>query len=670
MGIFYTQPPQQLGGQQPQQARQFTPDSGATPADSPVARSSAALLGIIFGWNTYAATPFLPQRSAANLPQSDDPPVVSRARTPAVLAQAFVVADAAIIPARSAANLPQSDDPPVVSRARLRALIAQSFYGVDAAIMPLRSAANLPQSDDPPSMLRPAQDQWTAGTFDWSQRRALLVQGIDAPPGIVTPALRSILRQWEPGALPYYKARAFTVGAPVPADDPPIPTRTNLNTIVNVCGIPIERIDPYVYRLSKITLELSSYWVAGTGNWSDATNHWASESGGAPAVGNLPNSALNAYFDVNSNNPGGGSYTCTVNSSRIAKSIDIKNPSAGVMTLSNTGSLQIFGSWRVDGNILFTGGGVTLSSTGLGNTITTNGVAFPAALSFAGVGGSWLQASDLMVTTSASLTAGVWDLNDNNLTVPVLSSSVTTNPRTIKMRSGLLLITGTSANPLNFATTNLTVEAGTSTIKFTGSTASTKSISLGNNFTYNNIWHAPGTGTGTLSLQGQNAAINELRDDGTAAHTFQFLAGATYTISSFNISGNPGARITLASTSATPFILSKAGGGIVSCDYLSISRSTAINGDGWYAGDNSIDGGSNSGWIFASASGPQWLRSRTKLFALIAQAWVPPPPAPHQAIPNPPPPFPASGRVTLTDRAYSEVLLSDKILYRVDLDTL
>ena len=41
---------------------------------------------------------------------------------------------------------------------------------------------------------------------------------------------------------------------------------------------------------TNITVNASStrYWVGGTGTWDDATNHWATSSGGAPAANRVP----------------------------------------------------------------------------------------------------------------------------------------------------------------------------------------------------------------------------------------------------------------------------------------------------------------------------------------------------------------------------------------------
>ncbi len=45
------------------------------------------------------------------------------------------------------------------------------------------------------------------------------------------------------------------------------------------------------------TISGASYWVGGSGNWSDATNHWAASSGGVPESNNLPAPITNVHFD-------------------------------------------------------------------------------------------------------------------------------------------------------------------------------------------------------------------------------------------------------------------------------------------------------------------------------------------------------------------------------------
>ena len=81
-----------------------------------------------------------------------------------------------------------------------------------------------------------------------------------------------------------------------------------------------------------------------------------------------------------------------------------------------------------------------------------------------------------------------------------------------------------------------------------------------------------------------------------------FVTGFTFTFNDFNLNGTAGNLVTINSDIAAPHTLSKALG-TVSVDYLSINNSTATGGAPWYAGANSVNGGGNSGWIFAGAGG-------------------------------------------------------------------
>jgi len=42
------------------------------------------------------------------------------------------------------------------------------------------------------------------------------------------------------------------------------------------------------------------YWVGGTGDWSDAENHWATSSGGSTFFNYSPGPLDDVYFDENS----------------------------------------------------------------------------------------------------------------------------------------------------------------------------------------------------------------------------------------------------------------------------------------------------------------------------------------------------------------------------------
>ncbi len=58
------------------------------------------------------------------------------------------------------------------------------------------------------------------------------------------------------------------------------------------------------------------FWVGGSGNTNDPTNHWATSTGGSPGVGNTPTAADNCVFDASS-----GTGTVTNNAALACRSI-------------------------------------------------------------------------------------------------------------------------------------------------------------------------------------------------------------------------------------------------------------------------------------------------------------------------------------------------------------
>jgi len=93
-----------------------------------------------------------------------------------------------------------------------------------------------------------------------------------------------------------------------------------------------------------------SFWVNGTGNTSDAANHWAATSGGAPGAGNLPTSVLDAHFDGLSNTSNAG-YTVTVDVTFNCRDLmfDAKpgDGAGGTITLVGSGSINCYGSLKL-----------------------------------------------------------------------------------------------------------------------------------------------------------------------------------------------------------------------------------------------------------------------------------------------------------------------------------
>jgi hypothetical protein len=218
------------------------------------------------------------------------------------------------------------------------------------------------------------------------------------------------------------------------------------------------------------------YWVGGSGNWdATTTTNWASSSGGAGGAG-VPTSADNVIFDANSNT-GTDPFTVTVTGDSGSPALCNDFTASGLdgaMTLSMgaTAKLDLYGSMTLPAsNFTWTatsGALVTFRATTTGKTITTNGVSMSATtFTFDGVGGGWTLGSALTISGSGIIfTNGSFDSGNYNISCGGITSN-NTNIRSIVLGSSAVTFTGTAAVSLT-TTTNLTWNAGTSTISCSG----------------------------------------------------------------------------------------------------------------------------------------------------------------------------------------------------------
>lgn len=342
------------------------------------------------------------------------------------------------------------------------------------------------------------------------------------------------------------------------------------------------------------------YWVGGTGNWdATSTANWSASSGGASGA-SVPTAADNVFFDANSN-VGVTAFTVTMATTPRVCNDFTASGLDGVMTLAGSSiGLTVSGSLTFQAtNFTRSYTGVTIfNATTTGKTVTANGVAFGAGITFDGVGGGWTLGSALTVagaTNTITLTNGTLDLQSYTLSTGRFSS-INSNTRTIAFGTGKISCTGTGAVWNTTTTTGLTI-TGTGTISLTNASAKTFA---GGGFSYSSVTLNQG-GAGDLTITGSNTFSNITNTVQPAS--ILFTAGTTSTFSNFSLSGTAGNLITIGSVTAASHTLSKASG-TVSSDYLSISRSTATGGASWYAGANSTDGGNNSGWIFTAPPAP------------------------------------------------------------------
>jgi hypothetical protein len=343
------------------------------------------------------------------------------------------------------------------------------------------------------------------------------------------------------------------------------------------------------------------YWVLGTGTWdATSTTNWSASSGGAGGA-SVPTGSDDVFFDANSNVLATAFTVTMANSPRVCADFTASGLD-GTMTLAGSGiGLTVFNNltFQATNFIRSYTGTTTFATTNTGRTVTTNGVSL-TAITFNGVGGSWSLGSALSGTI-VTLTNGTFDLAGYTTTLSTRLNTAT-GTKNLTFNGGTLLISGTTTTAFNNAVpTGFTIAAGTGTgiISMTGATAKTF---VGGGSTFNCTLNQGGAGA--LTITGSNTFSNITNTyKSTGATSILFTAGTTSTFADWNASGESTRLLTIGSVTAASHTLSKASG-TVSADFLSISRSTATGGAGWYAGANSTDGGNNSGWIFTAPPAP------------------------------------------------------------------
>lgn len=271
------------------------------------------------------------------------------------------------------------------------------------------------------------------------------------------------------------------------------------------------------------------YWVGGTGNWDATTTNWSASSGGAGGA-SVPTLADDVFFDTLSN---ATAYVVTLTTAPVCRSVSVAGPVAGNVTIAGAVNWFVYGSftlaatgvtWTVTSAIIF-------AATTSGWTITTNGVTLTNGLTFNGVGGVWTLGSALTSTsgTTTSHLAGTFNTNNFNFTQASAGfSSTGALVRALNLGSSAISCNFWSA----FGATNLTLNAGTSTITLSSVTFS------GGGLTYYNVFRAQNG----ISIGDANNTFNALTmNNVTATSTVVCAFAGNQTIGTLTINGGTNA---------------------------------------------------------------------------------------------------------------------------------
>lgn len=353
------------------------------------------------------------------------------------------------------------------------------------------------------------------------------------------------------------------------------------------------------------------YWAtAAGGNWSG--NNWAPSAGGTVNTDNFPLAQDIATF-VNT----GLNTSATVTMDNVLTStgtIDMSGRT-NAMTLSAAVAYTIYGDWKNGSGTTLSGAVTHVFSKRGTQTITSAGKTFAGSLTIDSFGGTVELADALNIgTNTLTVTNGTFDAKTYNVTMGVLSSN-NTNVRSIKLGSGTIALS--NATPIVFTDkTNLTLDAGTSQVNLSASTAITFN---GNGLTFYNV-SLTGTGSVTQTFNGVNT-FNNLTFTAPAATGFmQVVFAANQTIlGTLTCAGATAIRrlFVRSDTRGTGRTLSVGTLAATDCDFRDIAITGAAAGSTPTRAGNC---GGNSGITF-SAKTVYWNLAGTQNWS--ATGWAP-----------------------------------------------
>jgi hypothetical protein len=235
-------------------------------------------------------------------------------------------------------------------------------------------------------------------------------------------------------------------------------------------------------------------------------------------------------------------YTVTLLTAPVCRSVTVGAPLTGAVTVAGSAAWSIYGSMTLAATNVtrtFTSA-LTFAATTTGFTITTNGVALASAITLNGAGGGWTLGSALTTTGAFTLTQGAFDTANFNLTTSGNFTNTGALTRSLTLGSSsitCLLYTASGA-------TNLTVNAGTSTITVTQAAGSFS----GGGLTYYNVFKA----NNGFNIADANNTFNALTNNTvTVAGTFFCQFAGNQTIGTLTINGlSANARISIQTTVA------------------------------------------------------------------------------------------------------------------------
>jgi hypothetical protein len=329
------------------------------------------------------------------------------------------------------------------------------------------------------------------------------------------------------------------------------------------------------------------YWVGGTGNWSDYTNHWVTTSGGNTFHTEAPTSDDDVFFDANSISETGQTITLDLAQNKC-KSMDWTGvqffPSVECAFFDD---LFIYGSVIFAADVTYNLSEVRMNSTGTGNTITSNGSFLGSSSSIRKYGTGECGLVDNLHCDGLNIIEGTFFTNDHDILLEFsfrLDGSLT---KTIHLGSSEI-----HCQQWRTTGANNTINAGTSTI-FTSSMYPDEDES--GPYTYNNLTFENG------ALIYGSGIFNTIDANAIAGDNFRFKGGTIVTFNSFLLDADRHNPVDLFLGQGTGFVTLVQNTGTVTISYAILSDIHA-SGGATFNVNPGIDNGNNDGWNFTAIS--------------------------------------------------------------------
>lgn len=335
-----------------------------------------------------------------------------------------------------------------------------------------------------------------------------------------------------------------------------------------------------------------------TRNWSGAVSaNW--NVAGNWTEGAVPTAADDVVL--------AGSVACTLNANAACRSLDC-NTYTGTLT-RNAGITLTIGdgtagagnrALRIPAGMTFSDGAPTVAITFVSTSATQQTISVNSAaamfcpFTFNGAGGSWILGLGLTLDSYDSpitVTAGTFNTGGFAVNAAALISTGSST-RVITLGASAVDLKGTGTI-LNCIGTGLTVNANTSTITISESSASTKAFT--SDRTWNNVTVSAG-GSGAVNFTG-GPTFNVFTV--TGPKTIGFSSTATTTATDWNFNGSAANLVTIQRADVTnPQATISQAAGTVTATYCDITDSNATGGAVFLADSTCVNGGNNTGWQF------------------------------------------------------------------------